>query len=335
MWQIGECLKLGKKVRLWVECFGILICFCLVIGCSYKSTPNDFMQNSGELSESFSEDEKESNDIEENDVEIEETKGEEVKEKNSWELIWYDEFLGETLDLTKWSYQIGNSYQGWGNYEAQYYTKENVSVKEGMLIIEARKEDMQGCGYSSGRIRTITEDGQILFSTQGGKIEARISMPIGDGLWPAFWMMPVGNDYGLWPLSGEIDVMEAKGRIPNSVLGTIHFGESAPNNKKMTGDYYFEDSNISDFHVYAVEWDTNEIKWLVDNKVYYKTSDWYTVGEEGEVCDYPAPFDKPFYLLLNLAVGGIFDNFILPKDEELPAQMKVDYVRVYKKVEER
>ena len=302
----------------------------MIMGCSFKNTPHDFMRNSSEFSQSLLEDAKQLSDTEEVTTEVVEPKGEKKEKEKSWELIWHDEFDGDALDLSKWSYQTGNSYNGWGNYEAQYYMENNVSVKDGMLIIEARKENIAGCNYSSGRIRTLTEDGQVLFGTQCGKVEARISMPIVDGLWPAFWMMPIENAYGLWPLSGEIDIMEARGRIPNTISGTLHFGESAPNNKRMTGDYYFGSSNISEFHVYGVEWDTNEIKWLVDDKVYYQTSNWYTVGTGGEVCDYPAPFDKPFYLLLNLAVGGTYDNGILPKENELPAQMKVDYVRVYK-----
>ena len=287
------------------------------------------MENSKNYSEPTLQNVADGVDPEETNTQTVEVDQEEVEEL-TWDLIWQDEFDGESLDLSKWSYQIGNGYHGWGNYEAQYYTEDNIFVEDGMLVIEARKENMDGCEYSSGRIRTMTDDGQVLFSTQCGKIEARISMPVGEGLWPAFWMMPVDDAYGLWPLSGEIDIVEARGRIADSISGSIHFGEKIPNNKRMAGDYEFENSDISRFHVYAVEWNTNEIKWLVDGETYYQTSNWYTVGNEGVICEYPAPFDQPFYLLLNLAVGGTYDEGILPREENLPAQMKVDYVRVYK-----
>ena len=264
-----------------------------------------------------------------------ENKAEEGKEESTeekeiiWNMVWNDEFDGNTLDLSKWSYQIGNNYNGWGNFEAQYYTENNVSVSDGMLIIEARKEGIEGFEYTSGRIRTVNDDGDTLFSTKYGRIEARISLPVGQGLWPAFWMMPVDNEYGLWPLSGEIDIVEARGRIENVINGTIHYGERIPNNKHSGSDYTFEDSNISEFHVYAVEWDTNEIKWFVDGEEYCSTSNWYTMSEDGNIGEYPAPFNQEFYLILNLAVGGTYDDGILPNDSDLPGKMMVDYVRVY------
>ena len=320
---------------------GIILSFCLMMGCRFNDTPHDFIENSEGSSQPLADNVDENTEVEvpksetvKVDMEAEELETEEVEEAvekgTTWDLIWHDEFEGESLDLSKWSYQIGNGYNGWGNLEAQYYTDENVFLEDGMLVIEARKENLDGCEYSSGRIRTMTDDKQVLFSTQYGKIEARISMPVGEGLWPAFWMMPVDDAYGLWPLSGEIDIVEARGRIKDEVNGSIHFGERIPNNKRMASAYSLENSDISEFHVYAVEWNTNEIKWLVDGEVYYQTSSWYTVGNEGVVQDYPAPFDKPFYLLLNLAVGGTYDEGVLPKEKELPAQMKVDYVRVYK-----
>lgn len=251
-----------------------------------------------------------------------------LEKRINWQLVWSDEFDGSSLDLTKWSYQTGNAYNGWGNYEAQYYTEDNISVQNGMLIITAKSEKKEGFDYTSGRIRTMTDDGVVLFSTLYGRIEAMISMPKGTGLWPAFWMMPVNNEYGSWPTSGEIDIVEGKGRIPDVVDGTIHFGESRPNNKNWNGEYYFENSDISDFHEYAIEWTPDEIRWYVDDELYYRMSNWYTVGTDGELDSYPAPFDKPFYLLLNLAVGGTYDGGRLPEGK-INAQMKVDYVRVY------
>lgn len=315
-WQIGERLKQNKKTRVSMRIIcTLMLCLLTLAGCVQEDIPNSSQNHS--------------NDHLDSSLETVEEAKEDLK-PITWELVWQDEFEGDALDLTKWSYQIGNNYHGWGNYEAQYYTEENICVKDGMLIIEAKKEEIDGFQYSSGRIRTMTDEGEVLFGTQCGKIEARISMPVGEGLWPAFWMMPVDDAYGLWPLSGEIDIVEARGRVKDSISGAIHFGEPIPNNKKLSGDYCFLDSDISQFHVYAVEWNTNEIKWLVDDIVYFKTSNWYTMGNEGLVNEYPAPFDKPFYILLNLAVGGVYDDGILPQDEALPAQMKVDYVRAYK-----
>ena len=249
--------------------------------------------------------------------------------EDGWKLVWNDEFDGNALDTTKWSCQIGNGYNGWGNHESQYYTAENVSVADGTLKITAKKEKKGGFDYTSSRIRTVTDDGQTLFSTKYGKVEARIKLPSGTGLWPAFWMMPVNSEYGSWPLSGEIDIMEARGRELDTVHGTIHFGEKRPFNKNIGSSYTFNDgSNITDYHVYSVEWNENTIIWYVDGVEYYRTSNWYTMND-GVVAEYPAPFNQEFYLILNMAVGGTYDNYLLPTDDVLPGTMEVDYVRVY------
>ena len=248
---------------------------------------------------------------------------------SEWELVWNDEFDGNKLDTSKWSYQIGNGYNGWGNYEKQYYTKDNVTVSNGSLKITAKKEKKNGFEYTSSRIRTVTDDGQTLFSTKYGRVEARIKLPAGTGLWPAFWMMPVDSEYGSWPLSGEIDIMEARGRVLNEVHGTIHFGEKRPFNRNIGGSYTFDNgSDITDYHVYAVEWKENEIIWYVDDVEYFRTSNWYTMND-GVVAEYPAPFNQEFYLILNMAVGGTYDSHRLPESGDVPGTMEVDYVRVY------
>ena len=258
------------------------------------------------------------------------TKEEIVEESVSWELIWSDEFDGAVLDSKKWSYELGNSYNGWGNHELQYYKKENVYVEDGKLVIEAKREAEGECEYTSGRIRTVTDDGDVLFSTKYGRIEARISMPAEVGMWPAFWMMPVDNKYGTWPCSGEIDIVEARGRIADEINGTIHYGEKAPNNKKNGEDYFLKDSSIEEFHIYAIEWTPDEIKWFVDGEQYYASSSWYAVDKDNNVVDYPAPFNESFYLLLNMAVGGDYDNGVTPEDTFVSEKMYVDYVRVYR-----
>ena len=256
-----------------------------------------------------------------------------------WHLVWNDEFNGKSIDLTKWDFQLGTGSQygleGWGNNELQYYRKENASVKDGNLVLEARKEDFGGRAYTSARLRTVKDDGTELFTKTYGRIEARIKMPTGNGIWPAFWLLPATTDYGTWASSGEIDILEAKGRLPNRVYGTVHFGQAWPGNKYSGGMYKFPaGETIADFHVYSLEWEPGLLRWLVDGNVFYETQQWWSLGAgESEPYPYPAPYDKPFYILLNLALGGNYDGGVAPEAQDLPAQMLVDYVRVYDKNE--
>lgn len=254
-----------------------------------------------------------------------------------FELVWNDEFTGDALDTTKWDYQYGNGGEygtpGWGNSEWQYYLarEENVRVEDGKLIITAMKEDNI---YTSGRIRTIKNNGEVLFATTYGRVEARIKLPEGDGLWPAFWMLPVDPSiYGTWAASGEIDIMEAKGRLPQSFSCAAHYGQTWPNNVYSGQEYTFpEDTNITDFHLYTIEWEPEEIRYYVDGEHYYTLTDWYSKNAKGEAYQKGAPFDTPFYILLNMAIGGNFDPQADTKNTELPAQMEVDFVRVYHKI---
>lgn len=258
--------------------------------------------------------------------------------KGNWKLVWNDEFKGSKIDESKWGFQLGTGSQygleGWGNNELQYYTKENASVKKGNLVIEARKETKGGMPYTSSRLRTMANDNDILFAPTFGRIEARIAVPAGNGLWPAFWMLPATDKYGVWAASGEIDIMEIKGRLPNRTYGTVHYGQAWPGQKNSGSMYKFpEDSDSTDFHVYALEWEPGVLRWFVDDEMFYETSSWYAMDAEGEEYAYPAPFDVPFYIVLNLAVGGQFDDYRKPDDGDLPAQMLVDYVRVYEKID--
>ena len=262
-----------------------------------------------------------------------------IKAPEGWHLVWNDEFNGKEIDLTKWDFQLGTGSQygleGWGNNELQYYRKENASVKDGNLVLEARKEDFGGCAYTSARLRTVKDDGTELFTKTYGRIEARIKMPTGNGIWPAFWLLPATTDYGTWASSGEIDILEAKGRLPNRVYGTVHFGQAWPGNKYSGGMYKFPaGETITDFHVYSLEWEPGLLRWLVDGNLYYETQQWWSLGAgESEPYPYPAPYDKPFYILLNFALGGNYDGGVAPEASDLPAQMLVDYVRVYDKNE--
>ena len=234
-----------------------------------------------------------------------------------WTLDWSDEFNGKALDRGKWVAETGG--HGWGNKELQFYTgrPENLRVAGGHLVIEARKEKYGEHEYTSARIKTAG-----LFERMHGRFEARIKLPQGQGIWPAFWML--GADIGKagWPRSGEIDIMENIGKEPSLVHGTLHgpgysgdraFGESSP----LAGAKYADD-----FHLFAVEWEPGEIRWYRDGIHYHTARPALVKGEW--------VFEHPFFMLLNLAVGGQW-----PGNPDLttvlPQRMLVDYVRVYRR----
>jgi beta-glucanase (GH16 family) len=271
-----------------------------------------------------------------------------------WKLVWSDEFDGKEIDRAKWDFDLGNGFfnydantwiGGWGNGELQYYTRdsENAFVKDGMLHIRAVKESYQGFGYTSARMKSRKRDGSSLFATKYGKVEFKAKLPTGKGVWPALWMLPQDDKYGGWAASGEIDVMEAKGQEPTKVLGTLHFGGRWPMNTEASKTYVFPDGGtIADFHVYAVEWEPGEFRWSVDGKVYSTQSFWWSSGKtdgnkgakplkESDLNPWPAPFDQPFFIVMNVAVGGQFLGNP-DKTTVFPAEMVVDYVRVYDKV---
>lgn len=260
---------------------------------------------------------------------------------NGYTLKWSDEFDGDQLDMDKWSYELGNwkldangNYitGGWGNNEQQFYTDKNSSVSGGVLTIAARHENwsdpVQGSyEYTSARLST-----QHKFSTCGGRIEVRARCDSGKSLWPAIWMLPEDSVYGGWAASGEIDIMEGWGSTPDKICGTIHFGDVWPNNTYLTNDFTFSDGDSTEnWHTYSIEWDKNEMRWFVDDKLYSTQSDWYSVNHA-----YPAPFDQNFYVILNLAVGGQFDGIdgIYADPATFAAGEKhfdIDYVRVFDK----
>lgn len=252
-----------------------------------------------------------------------------------WSLVWSDEFAGAVLDRSKWTFDLGNGFYdangafvpGWGNSELQYYTDrpENVRVEDGRLLIEARQESYEGAPYTSARLKT-----KGLFSKAYGRFEVRAKLPAGKGYWPALWMLPEENRYGGWAASGEIDIMEAKGSLPGEVNGTLHYGELWPANKYSGKTYHFADgTGFEDFHVYTLEWEPGEFRWYVDGVLYQTQNDWHSRGQNTAAdFTYPAPFDQPFHLLMNLAVGGHYDGN--PDGSTLfPKRMEVDYVRVY------
>jgi beta-glucanase (GH16 family) len=271
-----------------------------------------------------------------------------------WKLVWADEFDGKEIDKKKWDFDLGNGFfnydantwiAGWGNGELQYYTREadNAFVKDGMLHIRAIKESLHGFGYTSAKLKTRKRDGSSLFAKKYGKFEIRAKMPTGKGIWPALWMLPQDEKYGGWAASGEIDILEAKGHEPTKVLGTLHFGSGWPANAETSKTYVLPNKGtIADFHVYTLEWEPSQMRWAVDGHVYATQSFWWSSSKrdggkgakptgEKDLNAWPAPFDQPFYLVMNVAVGGKFPGNP-DKATPFPAEMIIDYVRVYDKV---
>jgi beta-glucanase (GH16 family) len=238
-----------------------------------------------------------------------------------YDLVWSDEFSGDSLDLDKWSYEINSG--GGGNNELQYYTDKNTSFNDGILSITAKYESYGGRDYTSSRIVTNYK-AQWTY----GIFEARIKIPSGLGTWPAFWMMPTSSRYGGWPDSGEIDIMEHVGYDENVIHGTVH--TEAFNHKINTqkGASYNElDDVTEEFHVYKIEWLPDKINYYVDGVHYYifdptLATPWCVGSEEW-------PFDGDFFLILNLAVGGDWGGAEGVASEDYPTSMEIDYVRVY------
>ncbi len=237
------------------------------------------------------------------------------------QLIWSDEFDGEVVDTDKWEFQIGDGCNinlcDWGNNELQYYQAANATVSDGTLKITARREQLGGKSYTSARMRTRNKADFTY-----GRMEARIKLPFGQGLWPAFWMLSTNEPYGGWPQSGEIDIMEIIGSEADVLHGTIHYGNPWPNNSSKGESYQLNEGIFNDdFHEFAIEWEPNEIRWYVDGYQYSRKT-------SGNVSPFRWPFDHNFHFLLNVAVGGNWPGF--PNSSTpFPQVMEVDYVRVY------
>lgn len=261
---------------------------------------------------------------------------------DGWNLIWNDEFNGNSLDTSKWSYQIGNGLTasgntGWGNDELEYYTNssDNVYVQNGALNITALQQTVtdpnEGTfNITSGRLRSVTNN-STLFAFKYGRIDFCAKLPDGAGIWPALWMLPSDTSiYGVWAASGEIDVMEARGRVTDSTCGTIHYGGTWPANDHLGGDYFFPAGSTFDdgYHVYSLVWEQDKLKWYVDGECFYALSNdnWFSTAAPNNPY---APFDQEFYILMNVAAGGWFDGGIAPNASAFPATMQVEYVRVY------
>ena len=272
---------------------------------------------------------------------------------DGWTLVWSDEFDGSAIDRSKWDFDV--DCWGGGNNERQCYTdkQRNAAIVDGKLVITARREKATGPafplaqrgdpakakaevsrGFTSARLVTR---GKAAWTY--GKIEVRAKLPQGQGTWPAIWMLPERSDYGTWAASGEIDILEAvnlgagckecPGGIENRILGTLHFGGQWPNNKHK-GDETVLPAPLDGFHVFGIVWEKGRISWTIDGRTYATqvAGDWNTSGSN----DPAAPFDRPFHLILNLAVGGGLAESRTEKgvdDRGYPKMMEVDWVRVW------
>jgi beta-glucanase (GH16 family) len=239
-----------------------------------------------------------------------------------WELTWSDEFdgaAGSAPNAAKWTYDIGTGINGWGNAELQYYTSRPENIKldgSGNLVITARSESYAGSGFTSARIKT-----KGLFAQEYGRFEARIKTPTGPGLWPAFWMLGDNIDAVPWPQCGEIDIMEQRGQQPSITYGSVH-GPGYSGGSAISKAYGLMDGRFdTDYHVYAVEWGKDFIDFYVDNFLYQRITPDDVPGEW--------VYNRPFFLLLNVAVGGSFVGFPT-SGTPFPQSMYVDYVKVYK-----
>ncbi len=245
---------------------------------------------------------------------------------DEYKLVWSDEFNGTELNRDDWNVELHDP--GWVNAELQEYvdSDENIFLEDGKLVIKPIKTGTgDNATYTSGRVNT---QGKNDFTY--GYFEARVKVPKGQGYLPAFWLMATDETvYGQWPRCGEIDIMEVMGQSTDTLHGTIHYGN--PHNQSQ-GTYVSKDSDFSeDFHTFAVEWEPGKISWYVDGQLYHTEDQWHSTTEGLGTLTYPAPFDQPFYIILNLAVGGSWVGYPDETTDFANATYEIDYVRVYQK----
>ena len=249
-----------------------------------------------------------------------------------WVLDWGDEFdgpAGTAPDPETWGFDLGDGsakgLTGWGNSELEWYTDDPANVGldgEGHLVITVREADGSlecyygPCLYTSARLLS-----QDRFEFQHGYLEARIRVPSGAGLWPAFWLLGSNIDEVTWPTSGEIDVMEYVGRLPNEVLGTVH-GPGYSGGAGLSGRTDLGEPVADAFHTFALEWEPGRLAWYLDGSLYHEVT-------REQVGAHEWVFEQPFFMLLNVAVGGTLGGLVFP-DTAFPAEMLVDYVRLYR-----
>ena len=274
---------------------------------------------------------------------------------DDWQLVWADEFDGTRIDTSKWGFEV--DCWGDGNNERQCYTASarNAAVVDGKLVITARRQRATGPALPKA-LRTAGTDPNAVVSrdftsarltTKGkaawryGRIEVRASLPQGQGTWPAIWMLPEADRYGRWAASGEIDILEAvnlgvpcaacPGGRENTILGTLHFGGVWPDNAQKGSEVHAPEV-LEGFHTYAIEWQPDRIIWQIDGRTFAvrEASEWWSAGTATP----GAPFDQPFHLILNLAIGGkLAETRGLGgvSDRDFPKQLTIDWVRVWQK----
>lgn len=238
-------------------------------------------------------------------------------------LVWRDEFEGDVVDPANWSFDIGDGCPnlcGWGNNELEYYRQENTDIMNGYLVITAKRQAFGGRDFTSSRLIT---KGKRQFKF--GRVDIRAALPEGRGIWPATWMLGSNIDAVSWPACGEIDIMELTGDRPDRVVGTVHFGENVSAHQFISANRFAPagQSYQDEFHVYSINWEANLIQFMVDNEVYHTITPASLAGA-------PYPFNKAFFFIFNLAVGGNWpgspDN-----STRFPQHLIVDYIRVFQK----
>ena len=243
----------------------------------------------------------------------------------AWNIVWSDEFNGSNINANIWSFETGNN-NGWGNSELEYYTSrpQNAYASNGLLHIVARRESYGGFNYTSARMKS-----QGHFAKAYGRFEFRAKLPAGLGYWPALWLLGTNVTSVGWPACGEIDIMENKGSQLDTVQGTIHYSDAANHHLQETGLFTLPNSDsVTNFHDYMLEWGTNVIRWYVDGKVYETQTNW-----SSSTGPYPAPFDRPFFIVMNLAIGGGYlgtpSTNTINANTTFPGEIQVDFVRIW------
>lgn len=253
---------------------------------------------------------------------------EEILQYEGYSLIWNDEFDGEKFTTADWNWEARRA--GWTNNELQAYrdSRNNIFLRDGKLVLKAIKSvnEYGKTVYTSGKVQTLDKHNFLY-----GRVDVRAKMPAGQGLWPAIWMMPARDNYGAWPRSGEVDIMEFLGHDVQTVYSNLHFGDP---HADQQGVYTLPagESFAEDFHVFSMEWEPGEFRFYVDGEHYHTVNDWYSrVGNTER--PYPAPFNKEFYIQLNLAVGGNWPGNPDETTDFEKAEFEIDYVRLYQKAE--
>lgn len=254
---------------------------------------------------------------------------ENIPQLDGYSLLWNDEFDGSDLNLDLWNYEPHEP--GWTNNELQEYTTstDNVFLRDGRLVLKAIKTQDEGGSdyYTSGK---VTMQNKCDFTY--GKVVVSAKTPEGQGLWPAIWMMPQNESlYGQWPKCGEIDIMELLGNDVTTAYGTVHYGEP---HAEQQGTYVLTEGTFADsYHEFSVEWEPGEMRFYIDGNLFHTVNDWFSAVDGEEDKPYPAPFNQPFFVQMNLAVGGTWPGNPDENTDFDKAEFEIDYVRIYQKAE--